>query len=389
MPNPALKKDKIQQFIDELKARKTLATAIDTGQYLTSTLPKPHKDTKTIRQEIEELETQPIPKRIFFIAISKLPDDYLTNMLILAHYFKEEEDYEYEIELFVDNEKIIRQSLLNLSCDIEPFHQFQNIKIRNIQEIMLHLEELDIEEYEKEIIKKAVKEFQIGFYNFGLVSDILRYIELYYEGGYYLDWELIPSTTQEPQQLTGFKTTYQEDHDGKKGYANDLIGSCEKHPVLREMIRKLSRNLTFIEVAKVLDGQNIKLDKTLTNLLKIRDPRKENLENKKEMVIEITGPKLTRLTLKKFSQDKLTIKREKFSILGLKFDLQSHTTWLQTREDPQTFDTEFQGKPHDPFTKTTKPQKTLEEPSKNPDPTINQIQKENFQQASNKKGIIP
>jgi hypothetical protein len=216
------------------------------------------------KPEERDPDNEIVPRRIFFIAIGKIPEKYMINIRRLAIWALRQNP-PFQFDIFVDNPNNFYKSLIEndafLSTKFDG-KKYYNINIKNVFDIVEDISKIDIlEELEKNDLKKECLEGLIGLKNIAKVADILRCVELYLNGGRYFDWDssfqlstdssfkkdFLPISSAE--DVKGFKINAKilPDSRGMPVFRvnNDAIFCVKKHPILEIFLKNLAQQLSY------------------------------------------------------------------------------------------------------------------------------------------------
>ena len=153
--------------------------------------------------KVQECDQAPIPKRLVFIAIGPVPEQYLTNIRSIASAAMANG---LVVEIIVRKKQEFYNSVLKKDVDFFS-GALSQVRLLNIEEIFEEARR-DPEFLRKsvapsyfpgkkmpskkvlDILENFTKKNMVGLKNLATVSDILRSVYLAHRGGYYLDWDL-------------------------------------------------------------------------------------------------------------------------------------------------------------------------------------------------------
>ncbi len=299
-------------------------------------------------ESLKAAAAQNVPNKIFYIAISKLPKQYLQNMLEVST----NKPQDFEVALYVDDEKIVRQTLGESGVGE---YSIKSLQIKNIAEIFAKLDLCtadEIRDSSKKKLRAIVEQEMTGNRNLAAASDILRLIELL-DGGYYLDWDIEPKKSADEEFLfQGFKMK-QDDVSCN----NNALASTPKHPVLLFVLDRvipamydavLSKEITDKKFSSIGDLKRSSDTRLLQELLP-EDERYTDFagSDRMRLVSMSTGPIMLSKVLE-YCEEKFGVKLffKDPNIAGFNFNFKCDLNWKG--QPPVTaFDNEFRGDPKD------------------------------------------
>lgn len=339
-------------------------------------------------QEYNLTPQQPIPRRIFFIAIGPIPEKFLYNIQRITAICQQQIP-PFQVEIFTDKEKNIENAISK--SDILS-HQYTP-NIRNISEIINDIAQNNDNFYtvhEKSTLLNQIQADLVGLRNLASVSDLLRHQELRKNGGYYIDWDTeIDLDPKKPipqmQQDFDFKCAgYLKRKENKIALTcnTDIFASIPNHPIINNFIKYIIKNhAQNQEARKYPDPKHPKHHMTFDDARRIYDDpslSKKYDSFRTESNIQISGPIGFKTILKeklgnsinKYQQHffnskdhNSSDKHATFKVAGLDLVSVKTYSWTKkTNQNPKYFDHEFQGDIHDKVS-------TKEKPSKKPQPT--------------------
>ena len=267
-------------------------------------------------------EKSAIPSVINFIWVGgPIPKDYLANIQKIA---KEGEAAGFKVNLWVDDEKNVYKTLNRLTPDILELPKAKTIvgaQIRNIKELipMMKADPLfQTEDRYKEIMSYISREM-IGFKNLAATSDWLRYLILYFEGGYYLDTDInldfthdvynhfIPDTS-----ALGFKVPNMYGSKNEVLGNNDIIASQPKHTIMKNALCIALNNCKLLDNTKISLSEAKKLQLSRHSFLmdskrfpysRIGNTSLSNEGRRMLTIYKSTGPTTLQQGIEKFFAD--------------------------------------------------------------------------------------
>jgi hypothetical protein len=207
------------------------------------------------RKEIDPLEmdysSTPIPKEIHLIWVGnrEIKYAYMSTMLQISEVAIKSN---FRINLWINDEKNIIKSLQRreyiAAIEDPKIKKIGAIHIRNINELFLKMKTDPFFQQDDlcKVITSRINRELIGFHNFAAASDILRYVILVLEGGYYLDTDNTlefkkGKIFEEETLLSGLKISMQLKAGGYTN--NDFIASVPQHPLMKKLIKKVLEKL--------------------------------------------------------------------------------------------------------------------------------------------------
>lgn len=255
---------------------------------------------KTLNSDEKKIDNPlpPLPKKIHFIWVGgPIPGGYLTNILKLTNMVVKNG---FEVNIWVDDEKNISHPKEKSSHVIleGQVPKIPGLKIRNINELHTKIKNDPFfkENDRYKALASYINKDMVGFKNLAAVSDLLRYVILYLEGGCYTDTDVKFIKIKQPEFIkenplsAGFAVNFGAYGDSFPYFTriegnNDVIVSLPQHPVMKDAI--------CASLAKLKEYENTELRKINYSSLKATGELKLTQMDGKRWPYSIT-PRLSR-----------------------------------------------------------------------------------------------
>ena len=204
------------------------------------------RDEKKVDSTDIDYSGTPLPKKIHYIWVggNTIPEEYLERILKVASVAEESGS---ELNIWVNNEKTILKLLQKWSMgdlDNHKAKKVAGINIRNISELwpLMKTDPFFQENNRYKTLSSWINREMVGFVNYAAASDLLRYVILLLEGGYYLDTDnklLLEKGKKfdEESRVSGLKIAVPLGTDGVLGSGiNNFIASVPQHPLMQKAI---------------------------------------------------------------------------------------------------------------------------------------------------------
>lgn len=198
-----------------------------------------------------DVQNIPIPKQIHYVWVGgPIKEKYLKDILYTAQLAR---NSGFIVNIWVNDAKNIHKTLERIYPDLIEMpasNKIAGIHIRHINELFPRMKEEKFfqEDNRGRDIQSYINREMIGFKNLASASDFLRYLILYFEGGYYIDTDVQiefqeegSPTFAEEKLLVGFKANMVNTHADGSAYSNwvgnnDMIAALPKHPIIKETL---------------------------------------------------------------------------------------------------------------------------------------------------------
>lgn len=327
------------------------------------------------------------PKQFHMIWVGgQLPEKYL---LAMQRFSLVAEANGFKINLWLDNEinilkplsKILKESIL-----MPKNKKILGIQIRNINEILNQLKG-DRNFFQSPVhfnkLIECLDREMIGSKNLASISDILRYLILYFEGGYYADTDtdfelgniiklisnkLVP-VMESDTALLGFKSamilgeyvkTAKSTNVNFSGN-NDLIASIPRHEILKNTILECLEAYERLDQMTLDDDDKATLDYKIDESATLMDAKRfpnSNIGNSKNsklgrmhLTLTTTGPgvllngsvkhlsKLKPSEHEALSLNLEQIEKYRFKVAGITAKTVCDNTWIENKKNKYFYDT--------------------------------------------------